>query len=211
MKNFIIPTRLLSFLQLLQYTLCFVSNANNHNRYHSKTNFQRINAQLSAKISQEPNEPNNSNHISSNISALSRRNVLQKSIALSTLLNIKPSNSMGLVQFPCKEGTLSNTYNVMRAGESLLEESNLYATNPLFLTNREAALSPKGLQQIRSTCQLLLQASQPTVVYFALAAKCVDTSDMIVEELKISRNRVLPEFTFLDQRSIGLWDMLALK
>ena len=43
------------------------------------------------------------------------------------------SNAMGLVTFPCFEGSLMNKYHVMRAGQSLLEEENILSTNPLFL------------------------------------------------------------------------------
>ena len=43
------------------------------------------------------------------------------------------ANAMGLVTFPCPESTLANTYHIMRAGQSLLEEKNILSTNPLFL------------------------------------------------------------------------------
>ena len=43
------------------------------------------------------------------------------------------SNAMGLVTFPCSEGSLMNKYHIMRAGQSLLEEENILSTNPLFL------------------------------------------------------------------------------
>ena len=34
----------------------------------------------------------------------------------------------------------------------------------------------------------------------------MDTGDLIARELKLGRDRLLPEFTYLDQRGIGLWD-----
>ena len=44
----------------------------------------------------------------------------------------------GLIQFPCLK--LRNTYHLLSAGQSLLSEENILATNPLFLTNRELSL-----------------------------------------------------------------------
>jgi hypothetical protein len=42
----------------------------------------------------------------------------------------------------------------MRAGASLLEVEDVWSTNPLFLTNREAALSELGEQQVREACNV---------------------------------------------------------
>jgi hypothetical protein len=43
------------------------------------------------------------------------------------------ANAMGLVTFPCPEGSLMNEYHIMRAGQSLLEEQGIISTNQLFL------------------------------------------------------------------------------
>jgi len=56
-------------------------------------------------------------------------------ISTSTTSSIQPANAAGkpgLVQFPCKAG-LGNIYHVMRAGYSLMEEDDIWSTNPLFL------------------------------------------------------------------------------
>jgi hypothetical protein len=45
-----------------------------------------------------------------------------------------PCEARGLVQFPC-DVPLANTYHLVRAGTSLLEEEEgIWSTNPLFLT-----------------------------------------------------------------------------
>lgn len=46
---------------------------------------------------------------------------------------LQGANAMGLVTFPCPEGSLINKYHLMRSGESLLDEDNILSTNPLFL------------------------------------------------------------------------------
>jgi hypothetical protein len=53
--------------------------------------------------------------------------------ATSTLDSSYVANALGLVTFPCPQGSLMNTYHLMRAGQSLLEEKNILSTNPLFL------------------------------------------------------------------------------
>jgi hypothetical protein len=43
---------------------------------------------------------------------------------LATISDIKPSHARGLVQFPCKNG-LANTYNLLRVGQTILEEEGM--------------------------------------------------------------------------------------
>lgn len=121
------------------------------------------------------------------------------------------AQARGLVQFPLKEPLL-NSYHFMRAGTSLLDERDIYSTNPLFLTNRDDALSPAGQEQIVNACQLLKSPTNhllPTVVRFSLAACCVDTANVVARELRLGRDRVVAEYTYLDPRAVGKWDMLS--
>ena len=126
---------------------------------------------------------------------------------------VNPSEaSAGLIQFPCAK--LQNTYHLLRAGQSLLEEEDILATNPLFLTNRECALSDVGIQQIEEVCEYLNSGddvvSAPTVVRHSFAAAAIDTANIVGRELRIGRDRLVPEFFFLDPRAAGLWDNLPI-
>jgi len=113
----------------------------------------------------------------------------------------------GLVQFPCSNG-LGNTYYFMRAGQSLLEADDIWTTNPLLLTNRETALSEIGISQIEETCQLFEQKGITiTLVKYSLAASCIDSANIVGKKLQIGRDRLVPEFTFMDPRAVGMWDM----
>lgn len=140
-----------------------------------------------------------------------RRNVLGfLPVAFSVGGLVQPASAR-LVQFPCEEGDLMNTYHLMRAGESLLEQDDILGTNPPFITNREAALSDVGIQQVQQACRDMIKRDvNPSSVRFSLAAKCIDTADMIATEMKVGRNRILPEYTYMDPRGIGKWDMLSL-
>jgi broad specificity phosphatase PhoE len=128
-----------------------------------------------------------------------------------TLLTFAPSfaKAQGLVLFPCTT-PLSNIYHVMRAGQTLLEEEDILTTNPMFLTNREAALSEKGIAQVEDACRILERNQiNPSVIKYSLAASAMDTTRIVKDELKVGQNRIIPEFTFMDPRGIGQWDMMS--
>lgn len=76
--------------------------------------------------------------------------------------------------------------------------------------NREDALSPTGEEQVVASCELLKQGTRPpTLVKYSLAASSIDAANIVGRELKLGRDRLVPEFTFLDPRAIGAWDMSA--
>lgn len=61
---------------------------------------------------------------------------LASSSSFFSLLFVQPSRShaRGLVRFPIDDPKqLLNTYHFMRVGETLLEEEDIWSTNPLFL------------------------------------------------------------------------------
>lgn len=122
-------------------------------------------------------------------------------------VDINTAGAMGLVQFPCEPGSMANTYHMMRAGESRLEAEGIISTNPLFLTNQDDCLSDLGKTQVEKSCiEMLTMGINPSVVKYSLASKCVETANIVASTLMVGRNRIVPEFTFMDQRSVGLWD-----
>lgn len=118
--------------------------------------------------------------------SISRRKIFQFSTSLTASLLFKPEPShANLVQFPC-DYKLMNTYHIMRAGESILESEDIISTNPLFLTNREDALSGTGIEQVEATCREMAKRDiNPSVVKFSLAAKAIDTADIVAAELQV--------------------------
>lgn len=136
---------------------------------------------------------------------VSRRDAL---CALSLIFAAPKAANADLIQFPCKPGDLKNNYSFLRAGESLIEADGLWGSNPLFLTNRENALSEDGIAQVQAACADMLERDyNPSVVLFPTAANAIDTADIVSSEMRIGRNRVLPEYTNLDARGIGKFDM----
>eukprot|EP00536_Pseudo-nitzschia_multiseries_P005332 jgi/Psemu1/190279/e_gw1.99.74.1 len=130
-------------------------------------------------------------------------------LATPFLIGSDPANAL-LLRFPVNDPStqpLKNKYHFLRAGTSELELEGIYSTNPLFLTNRDNALAPEGYECLKDALAALKKTSlPPTVVYHSLAANGMDTGDYLARELRLGRDRLLPEFTYLDQRGIGLWD-----
>ena len=138
---------------------------------------------------------------------VSRRSLLVNSLTFAgALANVdphfssSPANAMGLVHFPCPPGTLQNTYHMMRAGQSGLEAEGILSTNPLFLTNREDALTDLGTIQVEDACEMMLgRGINPSVVKYSLASKCIDSANIVATKMFVGRNRIIPEFTFMGE------------
>ena len=166
----------------------------------------------SLKDSKEQHDANDAPGIGSGPDCSHRRNFIFSIPLMAGIHTALPKvANAGWVSFPAKQG-LSNIYHIMRAGESLLEGDNILATNPMFLTNRENGLSPIGEEQVHEACRFMdEQGINPSVVKFTLAANSMDTADIVAMDLKVGRNRLVPEYTYMDQRGAGKWDMLPLQ
>ena len=137
-----------------------------------------------------------------------RRNLLLSTSLLLPLL-LPPSPALAQLQRFPPDRPLLNTYHFLRAGSSLLESEGTVLTNPLFQTNRENALSPAGLDQVAAAVQQLRECdTPPTVVKYALSAKCQDAARIVGDSLGIGRSSNVAEFTFLDGRALGSFDGL---
>ena len=81
--------------------------------------------------------------------ALSRRqaHALAAAAAAAALLP-RPAAASGLLQFPLTQ--LSNTYYLVRAGESVAEAQGYILTNPVAKTSTTCGLSMEGKRQVRT-------------------------------------------------------------
>jgi len=138
---------------------------------------------------------------------LNRRSFFGTSALASLGLFPNQSHARGLVQLPVTRPLL-NTYHLVRAGSSTLDEEDIWSTNPLFLTNRQdGALSDRGVEKARKAALYIQENSPPTVIVHSLAAACVDTANIIGDVNMVGKDRVTSEFTFMDPRAIGKWDL----
>lgn len=119
-----------------------------------------------------------------------------------------PCEAKGFLQFPLKS-PLGNTYHFMRVGTTLLEEEDIWSTNPLYLTNSEDSLSLKGIEEVKTSLRQIGQDEKPTLIRYSLAASATQSANIASTELKVGYDRVIPEFTLMDPRGIGAFDMLS--
>ncbi len=57
---------------------------------------------------------------------------------------------------------------------------------------------------------LMSSGVSPTVVRYSLAAASVNSANLVGEELRVGRDRLVPEFNYMDPRAIGGWDFAQL-
>ncbi len=155
--------------------------------HYTKSRTIHFDSLLHSKISTHNDKDDIDHSFNYNNEVTSRRSVLIKSSSLlvsSIFFKSEPAHA-GLVQFPCNYN-LMNTYHFMRAGESLLESQDILATNPLFLTNREDALSAKGIEQVEAVCINMMENDvNPSVLKYSLAAKSIDTANIIATQMQV--------------------------
>lgn len=54
-------------------------------------------------------------------------------------------------------------------------------------TNREDALSPLGIEQVQDACkEMMARDINPSVVKYSLAAKSMDSADIVATEMQVS-------------------------
>jgi hypothetical protein len=152
-----------------------------------------------------------STHVSNRVS--NRRTFLVTSSLPLIAITARPEVAKAsLFPFPVPDNYIwSNKYTIIRAGTTEKEESNVLESNPLFLTNRVEGniMSKAGVAEIESSISLL-RLNPPTIIKHPLSAAAIDTSNQISQSLHLGRDRVVPEFTFMDGRGAGLYNGLPL-
>jgi len=102
---------------------------------------------------------------------------------------------------------LTNSYHFMATGETMLSSADVLETNPLFLTNAESGLTEFGREQVLNAAETLRnEAFSPTIIKYPTAYSCQEAASIVSEALFIGRDRVVPEFTFMDGRGAGMFN-----
>ena len=78
------------------------------------------------------------------------------------------------------------------------------------MTNRENALSPAGVKEAGEATAMMM-GNTPTIIKHPLAASTIDTANIVSQKLRLGRDRVVPEFTFMDGRGAGMFHGLELE
>jgi broad specificity phosphatase PhoE len=125
--------------------------------------------------------------------------------SLSMLASPRPSKA-SLVQFPANK--LSNKYLLARSGLSNAEEGNVLVSNPVWKQSYASSLSEPGRQQVlNQTVPALSEAcSEGCWLWPSMTMGSYQTAELLAERLSIGRSRIVPEYSFLDKRGLGLYE-----
>lgn len=115
-----------------------------------------------------------------------------------------------LVLLPTTE--LRNSYFLVRAGELESERDGYVDTNPVNKTSMSNGLSDLGKQQILQSTfpalrQLGLEQSAPWF-WPSIHQGAYQSAELLAYLFKVGRDRIVPEYSFLDSRGLGVFDGL---
>uniref|UniRef100_A0A061RZ05 Phosphoglycerate bisphosphoglycerate mutase family protein n=1 Tax=Tetraselmis sp. GSL018 TaxID=582737 RepID=A0A061RZ05_9CHLO len=109
-----------------------------------------------------------------------------------------------LVQFPVTE--LHNRYFLVRAGEGVREAQNRVYTNPVNKTSVDSGLSERGKRQVVQVTAPSLEIAgigDTPWLWAGMNQRSYQTAEILAGLFQVGRNRIVPEFTFLDARGYG--------
>ena len=116
----------------------------------------------------------------------------------------------GLVQLPLV-APLSNTYVLLRAGESLFEEKDEVRTNPVNKLSVDDGLTTRGKTQAEEAAATLTEMGiEDPIIWYSTWAKASQTAEIVADRLIVGRDRRQPEYNFLDARGLGLFEGTSL-
>ncbi|PKA61714.1 hypothetical protein AXF42_Ash008544 [Apostasia shenzhenica] len=115
------------------------------------------------------------------------------------------SAARGLFQMP--PARLSNRYFLVRAGESVYEGQGVINTNPVAKTSVDSGLSSKGARQTAHTAlelQRMGACSGSCWIWPSITQRSYQAAEIIASVNGVDRSRVVPEYSFLDARGLGV-------
>ncbi|KXZ52065.1 hypothetical protein GPECTOR_10g1088 [Gonium pectorale] len=103
---------------------------------------------------------------------------------------------------------------LVRAGESYTESVGEPLTNPVWKTSEKHGLSERGKQQVLRgllpELERLGACSDGCWLWPSITQNAYQTAELLSYQLGIGRNRIVPEYSFLDERGLGALETLRL-
>jgi broad specificity phosphatase PhoE len=140
--------------------------------------------------------------------AISRHaNMAFASVLLSCALTASPQAcSAGMLTFPLP-APLHNNIIFIRAGESFADARHEIETNPVKKLRQDNALTSVGRQQAVDAAKTMAEMGFPaTYIWTSNTERAYETANIIAREIQLGQNRIVPEYSFLDARSIGMFE-----
>jgi broad specificity phosphatase PhoE len=148
---------------------------------------------------------------------LSRRSVLSLAAAAVAGLALPPvrrSAASGLILFPLRE-SLKNDYYFLRAGESVhLAGERVARTNPVEKTSLQRhSLTRRGIEQMLKAAAVLEEwgLGPGAWIWASQNQSAQEAAGILAASLRVRTEQVVPEFSFLDARGVGVLEGSSLE
>lgn len=145
---------------------------------------------------------------------ISRREFFQRLLLAAgsaTIATASPSPSQainGLRIFPLQE-PLTNNYFLMRACQSQSDAANITAVNPIDrLSIEKLGLTRRGARDAIKAAKALETAGvcEDAWIWPSITISSFETAEIVASQMRVRRDRIVPEFSFLDARGVGALD-----
>lgn len=159
-----------------------------------------------------------------------QKNKIISFLSASIIFNNPLISNAGMLTLPL-QAPLHNNLFLVRAGSSFADERNEIQTNPVKKLRMDNGLTPKGQEEARGNNQnnifnfllLLYDSSQaaakklldmgvtPTFIWTSNTERAYETAKVMAQELQLGQNRIVPEYSFLDARAMGIYEGTNMK
>ena len=148
--------------------------------------------------------------ISITVTSMKLKNVLIDSknfiacIVSATLIPIQCN--AGMLTLPL-QSPLHNNIWLVRAGQSYADERDEIQTNPVKKLRMDNGLTPQGQEEARLAAKKLLDDGvTPTFIWTSNTERAYEFAKIMANELQLGQNRIVPEYSFLDARAMGIYE-----
>ena len=116
------------------------------------------------------------------------------------------SCSADMLTFPLP-APLKNNYVLARSAECFADADNVIQTNPVKKLRVDNSLTFKGKEQTKDMANNLLKMGfSPSFIWTSNTERAYETAASIARVLQLGQNRIIPEYSFLDARSTGIFE-----
>mmetsp|Transcript_35461 Transcript_35461/g.33641 ORF Transcript_35461/g.33641 Transcript_35461/m.33641 type:complete len:327 (+) Transcript_35461:196-1176(+) len=112
----------------------------------------------------------------------------------------------GMLTFPLP-APLKNNFVLVRAGESFADAEHEIQTNPVKKLRTDNALTALGQDQATAAAiELEGMDFSPTYIWVSNTERAYETAVVIARECQLGQNRIVPVFSDLDARALGIYE-----
>lgn len=138
--------------------------------------------------------------------ALPKWKKIAASLATSLVFLHPNTAHAGMLTFPL-QAPLKNNIVLVRAGECFADARHEVQTNPVKKLRQDNALTNTGREQaIEAAKEIEKEHFSPTFIWTSNTERAYETAAIMARELQLGQNRIIPEYSFLDARSVGIFE-----